>query len=118
MLYLNFVKYIDEYNIYDVSQIISFFANKVIVEQVPSSLWEDVLVKALYKAIDSFDVYAKQQDIIDKPSYLQDFITALIAYSFGPSQPEAFWATIEKFLQENMTHLSNSGFENLLFVFT
>lgn len=84
LLYLNLVKYIDEYNIYDLSQMMMFFTNPVIVQQVPESLWGDVLVKSFLKAIDSYDVYGNQKDVIDKTTYLKDFIAALIAYSFGP----------------------------------
>ena len=56
--------------------------------------------------------------MIDKTSYLKDFIAALIAYSFGPIQLDVFWMNMEKFIIQNFEHLDPMSIENLIFVFT
>jgi len=91
-LYLNVVKYIEEYNVYDLSQILNLFSHPAVIDKIPESFWDQVMLKALETAFENYEIYGKQKDVLNKPAYLYDLINCLVGFSFGvKSNPKEFW---------------------------
>jgi len=76
------------------------------------------MIKALETALENFEIYGKQKDVLDKPAYLYDLIQSLVSFSFGPANPKEFWTKIEKFMIENIKDVADSSFEQLVFLFS
>ena len=117
LLYCNVVKHIDQFNVYDLSQIIGFFSNSVVVEKIPMSFWDKILVDAIYTGIENYVIYGKQKDMIDKAAYMTDLVGCFLSFSFGPFNSPQFWTKVENFLLENLADIPDEVIENVIFIY-
>ncbi|CDW74678.1 UNKNOWN [Stylonychia lemnae] len=114
-LYLNSVRHISEFDLYQLSQLSMFLASPQAARFVPDTFWTDVLSKELLEALEN---YNKFEGKINSKVYFNDFLRALASFGIRSVGGKQFLTKIEEFFSRQLQNLGGKMCENLLFFMT
>ena len=81
MLYLNVVKHIAHFDVFDLSHILNLMTDPVIQEHVPEAFWNKNIPEALEA---SFTAFEQNKKDINPGMYFHDVISCLVSFSLSP----------------------------------
>lgn len=76
-LYLNASRYINEFDLYQLSQLSMFLCSQLASPYVPDEFWTESLGPALLDAVKNYNKYEGK---INKQVYLDDFVRTLVSF--------------------------------------
>lgn len=79
---------------------------------VPDEFWTGCVEDALYESLDEFKKYS---DLINRESYLDDFMSCLVSFGIRGVASEKLQKTVLELVRENQEHMMTKAQENFMF---
>ena len=116
LLIKNLTKLIDQYNLYDLSLILTLLSDPRVNDVIPETFWSEDMDRVFDQSIANL---AKYKDEISPELYLADFIKCLVSHQNDPDRAvrEKFWTKISSFILEHFEHVPEEQIESLIFAF-
>ena len=111
-LYLNSVRYIDDYNLSDLSYFFMLFSTPYVQEQIPRDFWTKTVEPQLLKALED---YTKYKENINIELFLDDYIRCFMALSMTSLASEDIWDATSKIISRDLSHLNAHTIQNFIY---
>jgi len=98
-LYLTASRQLDEFDLFQISQISNFFCSNPATHYVPSDFWNVALANALSEAIERFSKWEGQLNI---EVYISDFLKAFFTFGLKLVGGKSFLQKVDQFLRPNI----------------
>jgi hypothetical protein len=111
-IYLKCLQVINEFDLYQISQIGNFMSGPGVSRNVPDEFWTGCLENALNESVKEFKKYS---EIIAKDSYLDDFMSCLVSHGVRGLASKNLQKTVLELVGENIEYINPRATENFLF---
>ena len=101
-----------ECDLYQISQIGNFMSSPGASRNVPDEFWTGCIEDALYESLKEFKKY---EEVINKPSYIDDFMSCLVSFGIRGLASKKLQKTVLELVGNNQEHMINRSIENFMF---
>ena len=111
-IFLKSMQVLSECDLYQISQIGNFMSSPGASRNVPDEFWTGCIEEALQESLLEFKKYS---DVINRESYLEDFMSCLVSFGIRGIASEKLQKTVIDLVRENQEHMTNKSQENFMF---